>query len=498
VATGSRATKGGTHAIVIFVHEKNPLARISLAQLREIFARDGQLTTWGQLGLTGEWAARPISAHGMKVRRETGNPPGIVNFLETRLLAGRAWRDDLHEYTDAPGGAQSLEQITRAVTADEGAIGYSGFAYVVPGVKALALGETDAGPFYAGTDGEIAQRQYPLTRTLYLAVGPAPDATVQEFVRYALGPEGQGAITTDAQGFFPLAAASVLPAYEPRPVAAPSRVPYLTPDGAMAVIGYNDMEQMLETLGTRFTALHPGLRFAFTLQGTRTAPPALARGKSAFAPMGAEFSPEQLADYRAVTGGEPEMFRVAHCSLDPAALSGPLAIIVHRDNPLTALTLAEVADIFSGRAPRGLRLCGLAPETALGLFMRQRTLAGGGFGKGFKGFPQSRDVVQAVAADPQAIGFTGAMRAMPGVKILALAPGPGLPPLALTDETIRSGRYPLDRYLLIYAREPLEPVVREYLRFVLSREGQEVIARGTLGYLPLNAAELAAERTRLD
>ena len=130
--------------------------------------------------------------------------------------------------------------------------------------------------------------------------------------------------------------------------------------------------------------------------------------------------------------------------------------------------------------------------------MRQRVLAGGGFGAGFKGFLQSRDVVQAVAADSQAIGFTAAMRAMPGVRILALAPGPDAPPVPLTDETIRAGRYPLDRFLLIYTRRPLEPVVREYLSFVLSREGQEVIARGTLGYLPLNAVELAEERRKLD
>ncbi len=204
VATGSRATKGGTHAIVIFVHEKNPLAQLSLAQLREVFARDGSLTTWGQLGLKGEWADRKISLHGMKARRETGHPPGIVNFLESRLLAGRVWRDDVHEYTDVPGGAQSLEQIVRAIAADEGAIGYSGFAYAVPGVKALALAETDAGPFFAGTESEIARRQYPLARTIYLAVGPAPNAVAREFLQYVLGPEGQGIIAANEQGFFPL------------------------------------------------------------------------------------------------------------------------------------------------------------------------------------------------------------------------------------------------------------------------------------------------------
>jgi len=204
VAAGSRATKGGTHAVVIFVHERNPLARLALTQLREVFARDGRIKAWGQLGLEGEWSDRKISLHGMKVRRATSNPPGIVNFLETRLLAGRAWRDGVHEYTDEPGGAQSLEQIVRAVAADESAIGYSGFAYAVPGVKALALGETEAGPYFAGTETEISRRQYPLARTIYLAAGPAPDAAVRDFLDYVLGPEGQRMIADDGMKFLPL------------------------------------------------------------------------------------------------------------------------------------------------------------------------------------------------------------------------------------------------------------------------------------------------------
>lgn len=213
VATGSRATKGGTHAIVIFVHERNPLARLALPQLREIFAACGRITTWGQLGLDGEWAARKISVHGMRARRETGNPPGIVNFLETRLLAGRGWRDELREYSDETGGAQSLEQIVRAVAADETAIGYSGFAYAVPGVKALALGETDAGPFFAGTEAEVAARQYPLARTIYLAAGPAPDAATRRFLDYVLGPEGQRMIADDSMKFLPLDRPPVAPGH---------------------------------------------------------------------------------------------------------------------------------------------------------------------------------------------------------------------------------------------------------------------------------------------
>ena len=498
VATGSRATKGGTHAIVIFVNARNPLARLSLAQLREVLARDGRIRTWGQLGLTGAWADRPIAVHGMRVRRETGNPPGIVNFLEGRVLAGRGWRDDLDGHVDQPGGAQALDQIVAAVAADETALGYSGFAYTRPGVKAVALGETDAGPFFAGTAEEIARRDYPLARTIYLAVGPAPDAATLEFLAYVRGPEGQGALTRDAEGFFPLPVPAAPPAYEPRPVPVPRAASYLTPDGAVAVIGYNNMAPMLAALTARFTARHPEIRWDLRLHGTRTAPPALARGESVFAPMGAEFSPRELADYRASTGAEPVAFRVAHASLDPAALSGPLAILVPASSPRTAITLAEVADIFSGRAEQGLHPCGLAPETALGLCLRRRLLGGGGFGPSFRGFAQSAEVVQAVASDPRAIGFAAAMRATPGVRVLALAADSHSAPVALTPENLRAGRYPLDRHLLIYARLPLEPVTREFLQLVLSREGQEIIARSPPGYLPLSAAEVEAELAKLE
>ena len=204
IATGSRATKGGTHAIAIFVHEKNPLAHISLAQLREVFARDGGITTWGQLGLGGEWAAKKISLHGMVVRRETGNPPGIVNFLEHRLLAGHPWRPGFVEHADVANGPQGLELIVRAVAADEAALGYSGFAYTQPGTKTLALAETDAGPFATGTSDEVERRAYPLARTIYLCVGRAPDEATRAFVRHALSAAGQRAIAEDAQKFFPL------------------------------------------------------------------------------------------------------------------------------------------------------------------------------------------------------------------------------------------------------------------------------------------------------
>src|SRR6202171_557195 len=134
-----------------------------------------------------------------------------------------------------------------------------------------------------------------------------------------------------------------LPRYEPRRVEIPASASYVGADGAIVVVGYNDMRDMLEALVPLFAAAHPDIRIRLDLPGKRFAPAALARGESAFAPMGAEFTPAQLAEYRALQPLDPAAFRVAHASLDPRAVSGPLAIFVHRDNPIASLTLEEVA-----------------------------------------------------------------------------------------------------------------------------------------------------------
>lgn len=407
------------------------------------------------------------------------------------MLVGREWRNEsaltAHVDTAGPGGMQALEKIGRAVAA---ALGYSGFGYAQPGTKTLLLSESDTGPFFAGTAEEIARRDYPLTRTIYLCTRHAPDEATREFVRFTQSTVGQRVVAADG-GFMPLPA----PCWD-----FPYDASYLTPGGSIAIVGYNDMAEMLGALTARFSACHPGLVFALELKGTRTAPPALAAGKTPLAPMGAEFSPGELAAYRTATGGDPLVVRLAHASLNPKALSGPLAIFVHRDNPLASLTLDELAAVFSdaeSAARPGLLPCGVNADAALGMFFRQRVLGTRTFSDSFVGFPQSADVVKHVGANPRAIGFAAAMRATPDVKILPLAPRAGEAPVALTADNLTAGRYPLDRHLLLAVRLPLEPWVREFLRLSLSPEGQALVGAGSLGYLRLGATEAAAERAKI-
>ena len=212
VAGGSYATKGGTHAIAIYVNAANPLARLDLIQLDAIFSetrnRGGaEITRWGQLGLTGRWKDRPIHTYGMLLRRNTGDPPGIVNYLERRMLLGGMFRDDLQQQVDKPGET-ALQAIVNRVAADPDGIGYSGFGYAGPGVKSLALAETAAGPYYAGTAVEIARRNYPLSRSIYLMFDSAPEKgtppVARELIRFVTSHEGQQIVAADPEGFLPL------------------------------------------------------------------------------------------------------------------------------------------------------------------------------------------------------------------------------------------------------------------------------------------------------
>ena len=548
VADGSFDAPGGTHAIAIYVNSSNPLRQLTLGQLDELFAAAPArghavpIRTWGGVGLTGKWATRPIHVYGMTRLRSSGDPPGIVNFMEIRVLHGGTFRADLRIERDRPG-ASALQVIVRAIANDPDGIGYSGFAYALPGVKAVALADRPGGPYVQGGAKQVANRTYPLSRQIYFGLNSPPgrplSPLLKAFIELALSPEGQAAVAHTPDHFLPLTSEQETRAHLqllgrtalmpytplPRPASDPrgrpplpaSAAPYVTANGAISIVGYNDMREMLEALDELFERAHPGVHFALTLKGTRTAPAALADGRSLLAPMGAEFMPDQLATYRRKVGSDPIAFRIAHDSLDPQARSGPLVIFVPAANPLPELTLAQLEWIFasSGRgstwgqlglegalANRPIHTYGLAATTPLGRFMCQHALGGRPFDKRFIGLSESAQVVREVGEDPLGIGFAAINHVTRAVRMVPLARRDGERPSRATRADLLAGRYPLDRYLLIYVRIPpggrLEPIARDYLRLALSAEGQRAIGSGHLGYLPLSAAEAAAERRKLE
>lgn len=301
-----------------------------------------------------------------------------------------------------------------------------------------------------------------------------------------------------------------LPSHGPTDVEIPDDASFVTSDGRVRVVGYNDMRDLLEALATRFNEAHPGITFELDLRGTRYAPAALARGASAFAPMGAVFTPGQLADYRRQQPLDPACFRVAHASLDPAALSGPLAVFVNEDNPLQSLSLEQLRGVFAGAvrtwgelglaapwAGRAITGYGLREGTALwhefsALVMGEEDMA-----PTVTWLPQSAEVVDRVVSDPGGIGFAAAMRVKPGARVVPLRPRPDDQSVLPTRTTLAEGRYPLDRFLYICVTRPMPAVAREFLRLMLSRDGQQAVAATPQRYIPLSATDAAAEHTRL-
>jgi len=223
VATGSFDVPGKTFALTVFVHRDNPLAKLTLGQLDGIYGaqRTGgwkglnwskeaargperNIRTWGQLGLTGKWADKPIHLYG-----PPGVYPGGQTFFQARVMGGAdTWAEGLHEYADRPA-------MMEALTRDPLGIAYTGACYQTAQTKALALAETEAGPYVVPTKATVADRSYPLSRLVYICFAPDQpsgdpadpkvDPKVREFLRYILSRQGQQDVAREG-GYLPLTA----------------------------------------------------------------------------------------------------------------------------------------------------------------------------------------------------------------------------------------------------------------------------------------------------
>jgi phosphate transport system substrate-binding protein len=186
-------------ALSVYVHKDNPIKQLSLAQVEAIFSKSRKrgykenVTTWGQLGLTGDWANRPIGLYGRN------SASGTYGFFREHVMRNGDYKDTVKEQ---PGSAS----VVQGITEDRYAIGYSGAGYRTSGVRAVPLAEQPAGPYFEGTYEEVTTGQYPLSRFLYMYVNKAPgkplDPVPQEFLRLILSKEGQEVVIKD--GYMPL------------------------------------------------------------------------------------------------------------------------------------------------------------------------------------------------------------------------------------------------------------------------------------------------------
>ena len=187
-------------ALAVYVNKDNPLDKATLAEVDGAFSKTRRragkaVTTWGQLGLTGDWAARPISLYGRN------SASGTYGFFKEHVLMNGDYKDAVKEQ---PGSAS----VVQGVTSDRFGMGYSGIGYKTSGVKNLALAEKSGGAYSSGSYEDVISGKYPLARFLYIYVNRAPgkplDPVVQEFLHLVLSREGQEIVVKD--GYYPLPA----------------------------------------------------------------------------------------------------------------------------------------------------------------------------------------------------------------------------------------------------------------------------------------------------
>lgn len=187
-------------ALAVFVHKDNPIKGLSLDQVDAIFSstrkRGGQaITSWGQVGLTGQWAGKTVSLFGRN------SASGTYGFFKDSALAKGDFKSSVKEQ---PGSSS----VVQGIASDLGAIGYSGIGYRTSGVRPVPLSEKDGQAFVEASQANCENGSYPLARFLYVYVNKAPnkdmDKLTQEFVTFVLSRQGQEITIKD--GYYPLPA----------------------------------------------------------------------------------------------------------------------------------------------------------------------------------------------------------------------------------------------------------------------------------------------------
>lgn len=298
------------------------------------------------------------------------------------------------------------------------------------------------------------------------------------------------------------AAEDELPAYE--------RVSGIS--GNLSSTGSDTLANLMTLWTEAFKKEYPNVNIQVQAAGSSTAPPALTEGTSNFGPMSRQMKDKEIESFEARFGYKPTAVRVA---------VDALAVYVHKDNPINSLSIPEVDAIFSvtrrcggtadvtswgeagldgNWANRPVQLYGRNSVSGTYGYFKQVALCSGDFKNTVNEQPGSASVVQAVSSSLNGIGYSGMGYVTSGVKALALAEEPGAEAIPADAEFVASGDYPLSRYLYVYVNRkpntPLQPLEQEFLRMVLSRQGQEIVAKD--GYIPVPARIAARELKKLN
>ena len=311
-----------------------------------------------------------------------------------------------------------------------------------------------------------------------------------------------------------------IPSWQPGPVAS-------EPEEELKIVGADIMDEIVLGWTKIYRKQYPKLSVTLELPASGAGGPGLASGKAHLAPVGREMFPAEKKLFVDKYGYEPLEIKVATGSAGSLGKTAASVILVDKDNPIDCLSLAQLDAIYSTTRKRGYRevktwgdvgatgdwatkpihLYGLKPVNGIELYFRTVAMQGGEykdniqFVKG-KGFTHAFTVAAEDMKDhPYGLTYALLANVTPNVKVLKVSSTDGGPCYAPTVENIYPHKYPFSRYVYIYVNrkpgQPLEPKVKEFLKLVLSREGQDVVAKEQV-FIPLQPEVVAEELKKLD
>ena len=202
VATGSLGSLGKTATSVILVAKSNPIKGLTFQQLDRIYSKShklggGEITKWGQLGLSGEWADRAIHTYGLKP------PNGIEQFVKWKVLRNGDWRDGIQN-VKGQGFTHAFTVASNDMKTQLGGLTYALLANVTPDVRVVPLAAQEGQAFIMPTIETVYNHTYPLSRYVYIYLNRPPGTKLEpktkEFLRCVLSQQGQQVVA--AEGVF--------------------------------------------------------------------------------------------------------------------------------------------------------------------------------------------------------------------------------------------------------------------------------------------------------
>lgn len=269
--------------------------------------------------------------------------------------------------------------------------------------------------------------------------------------------------------------------------------------GNLNSIGSDTLNNLMTMWAEGFRKKYPNVNVQIEAKGSSTAPPALVAGTAQLGPMSREMKNSEIDAFVKKYGYKPTKIAVA---IDT------IALFVNKDNPLKSLSMEQIDAIFSKNRKRGyssdittwgqLGITGKMAAQPISIygrnsasgtygFFKEHALSKGDFKNTVKEQPGSASVVQGITKDRNGIGYSGIGYRTSGIKILAVSAKAGQSAYEATYANALTNKYPLSRFLYVYIaldpKKPLPKLTEEFLKFVLSKEGQEIVIKD--GFLPL-------------